>query len=153
MNAPEPLLRELLGHALRTRRHEQGRTLAQVAAKAGISMQHLSDVERGRKDASSEVLAAACGALGLTLGDVLRDAGAHILPATVPTQPSARTHPVSGETVSGEAPAPRTKITPLRGEAAGAHLQILELRSVHSVPTSSPVRTPGAQGTVMLRAA
>ncbi|MFC0675887.1 helix-turn-helix domain-containing protein [Brachybacterium hainanense] len=65
-----PLLRELIGQALRERRHAQGRTLAEVASRAGVSMQHLSDVERGQKDASSEVLAAILGALGLSAWDL-----------------------------------------------------------------------------------
>src|SRR5690625_5355111 len=73
MTPLEPLLRELLGEALRRRRRAQGRTLADVAAQAGMSMQHLSDVERGRKDPSSEMVAAICGALDLTLGQLMRD--------------------------------------------------------------------------------
>ena len=68
---PEPLLRELIGALLRRERRRQGRTLAQVAGTAGISMQHLSDMERGRKDPSSEVLAAVTGALGLGMGTFL----------------------------------------------------------------------------------
>ncbi|MGO2772823.1 MAG: helix-turn-helix domain-containing protein [Brachybacterium tyrofermentans] len=67
----EPLLRELMGAVLRDERRRQGRTLAQVAATAGISMQHLSDVERGRKDPSSELLAAVTGALEVTVGQLL----------------------------------------------------------------------------------
>lgn len=67
----EPLLRELIGGSLRRSRLSQGRTLADVAASAGVSMQHLSEVERGRKDPSSEVLAAIIGALGLRLPEVL----------------------------------------------------------------------------------
>ena len=76
MTPLEPLLRELLGEALRRRRRAQGRTLADVAAQAGMSMQHLSDVERGRKDPSSEMVAAICGALDLTLGQLMSLAGA-----------------------------------------------------------------------------
>lgn len=79
MDAPEPLLRELVGDALRRERRRQGRTLAQVAAASGVSMQHLSDVERGRKDPSSELLAAITGALGLSvfeLGRRVAEAGA-----------------------------------------------------------------------------
>ncbi len=79
MTTLEPLLRELLGQALRSRRREHGRTLADVAAQAGVSMQHLSDVERGRKDASSEMLAAICGALGLSVAQLM--AAAAQLPA------------------------------------------------------------------------
>ncbi|GAA1487646.1 helix-turn-helix domain-containing protein [Brachybacterium sacelli] len=67
----EPLLRELVGAALRDERRRQGRTLAQVAEAAGISMQHLSDVERGRKDPSSEMLAAITGALAVGVPELL----------------------------------------------------------------------------------
>ncbi|MGP9681205.1 helix-turn-helix domain-containing protein [Brachybacterium sp. AOP3-A1-3] len=67
----EPLLRELMGAVLRDERRRQGRTLAQVAATAGISMQHLSDVERGRKDPSSELLAAITGALEVSVPQLL----------------------------------------------------------------------------------
>lgn len=71
----EPLLRELIGDALRTERRRQSRTLSQVAAAAGMSMQHLSDVERGRKDPSSEILAAIAGALALSVPELLRRIG------------------------------------------------------------------------------
>ncbi|GAA2304225.1 helix-turn-helix domain-containing protein [Streptomyces kunmingensis] len=69
--AQEPLWRHVVGDVLRRRRRDQGRTLQDVADVAGISMPYLSEVERGRKEASSEMLAAAAGALGLGLGDVL----------------------------------------------------------------------------------
>lgn len=68
---PAPLLRTMLGDVLRRTRQEQGRTLADVAADAKVSMPYLSEVERGRKEASSEVLAAVCDALGLELSDLL----------------------------------------------------------------------------------
>lgn len=62
-----PLWREVAGSVLREERQRQQRTLAHVAERAGMSVQHLSEVERGRKEASSEMLAAACGSLGLDL--------------------------------------------------------------------------------------
>lgn len=65
----EPLWREVTGAVLRDERRRQRRTLAQVAQRAGMSVQYLSELERGRKEASSEMLAAACGALGLTLAE------------------------------------------------------------------------------------
>ncbi|MEV6019896.1 MULTISPECIES: helix-turn-helix transcriptional regulator [unclassified Streptomyces] len=67
----EPLLRDLVGDVLRRERQAQERTLKDVAEAARISMPYLSEVERGRKEASSEVLAAAARALGLGLGDLL----------------------------------------------------------------------------------
>jgi transcriptional regulator with XRE-family HTH domain len=65
------LLRSALGDALRRVRLEQGRTLADVAVAARISMPYLSEVERGLKEVSSEVLAALCAALGIDLSDLL----------------------------------------------------------------------------------
>ncbi|MGW0186424.1 helix-turn-helix domain-containing protein [Streptomyces sp. NPDC003362] len=69
--AKEPLWRDLVGDVLRRERLAQERTLKDVADAARISMPYLSEVERGRKEASSEVLAAAAHALGLGLGDLL----------------------------------------------------------------------------------
>jgi transcriptional regulator with XRE-family HTH domain len=70
---PLPLLRHLIGTALRRARQRQGRTLREVAAAAGVSVAYLSELERGRKEASSEVLAAVCRALGWQLSDLLDD--------------------------------------------------------------------------------
>lgn len=67
-------LRELLGEVLREERHRQGRTLADVAEEAAVSLPYLSEVERGRKDVSSDVLTAIHEALGLQLDDVLERA-------------------------------------------------------------------------------
>jgi transcriptional regulator with XRE-family HTH domain len=72
---PRPLLRTMLGDVLRRTRRGQGRTLADVARAARVSMQYLSEIERGRKEASSEVLAAICDALRLDLSDLLAAAG------------------------------------------------------------------------------
>jgi transcriptional regulator with XRE-family HTH domain len=68
------LLRTVLGEVLRRERLEQGRTLTDVARAASVSMPYLSEVERGRKEASSEVLAAICDALRVELPDVLEAA-------------------------------------------------------------------------------
>ncbi|MEU2834659.1 helix-turn-helix transcriptional regulator [Streptomyces lavendulae] len=71
----EPLWCELVGDVLRRERIAQQRTLKDVSEAARISMPYLSEVERGRKEASSEVLAAAAQALGLGLADLLLLAG------------------------------------------------------------------------------
>src|SRR5271170_755715 len=68
--APEPLWREVLGHRLRSLRADRDETLAQTAERAGISPQYLSEIERGRKEPSSEMIAALAGALGTTLADL-----------------------------------------------------------------------------------
>jgi transcriptional regulator with XRE-family HTH domain len=63
----EPLWREVLGQRLRALRQDQQETLAETAGRAGISPQYLSEIERGRKEPSSEMIAALAGALGTTL--------------------------------------------------------------------------------------
>ena len=64
---PEPLWREMLGAQLRRRRREREETLGETAATAGVSPQYLSEVERGLKEPSSEMIAAIAGALDTTL--------------------------------------------------------------------------------------
>ena len=78
----EPLWRDLVGDVLRRERLAQERTLKDVADEARISMPYLSEVERGRKEASSEVLAAAAHALGLSLGDLLSRAHGELIRVT-----------------------------------------------------------------------
>jgi len=67
------LLRHLLGDVLRRLRLRQGRTLREVSAAARVSLGYLSEVERGQKEASSELLAAICSALGVPLSRVVRE--------------------------------------------------------------------------------
>ena len=70
---PDPLWREALGRSLRAAREEQGGRLVDVGERAGVSPQYLSEIERGRKEPSSEMIAAVTGALGLALDDLLVD--------------------------------------------------------------------------------
>jgi DNA-binding XRE family transcriptional regulator len=63
----EPLWREVLGRRLRALRQDRDETLSETASRAGLSPQYLSEVERGRKEPSSEMIAALAGALGTTL--------------------------------------------------------------------------------------
>ena len=69
------VLRHVIGDELRRRRQDQGRTLRDVSAAAAVSLGYLSEVERGRKEASSELLGAICAALDVPLSRVLCDAG------------------------------------------------------------------------------
>lgn len=69
---PESLWREALGGQLRAVREERGERLVDVAGRAGISPQYLSEIERGRKEPSSEMIAAVTGALGVDLAELLR---------------------------------------------------------------------------------
>ena len=66
-------LRRLLGDALRRHRQEQRRTLRDVAAAARVSLGYLSEVERGEKEASSELLSSICEALDLPMSVLLRE--------------------------------------------------------------------------------
>jgi transcriptional regulator with XRE-family HTH domain len=71
---PEPRLRDVIGDVLRDERQQQERTLADVANESAVSLPYLSEVERGEKDVSSDLLGAICGALGLPLVEVLERA-------------------------------------------------------------------------------
>ena len=71
VRAMDELWRRALGGQLRAMRAERGERLDDTAARAGISPQYLSEMERGRKDPSSEMIAAVVGALDSTLADVL----------------------------------------------------------------------------------
>ncbi len=70
-----PLVREVIGDVLREARMTQGRTLREVSDSARVSLGYLSEVERGRKEPSSELLNAICEALAVPLSSVLTDAG------------------------------------------------------------------------------
>jgi transcriptional regulator with XRE-family HTH domain len=81
------LLRHLLGDALRRLRLRQGRTLREVSASARVSLGYLSEVERGQKEASSELLAAICTALGAPLSQVLREVSDNFALAELQSEP------------------------------------------------------------------
>ena len=66
----EPLWRHMLGDRLRSLRHDRGETLGETATRAGVSPQYLSEMERGAKEPSSEMIAAVAGALGVSLLDL-----------------------------------------------------------------------------------
>ncbi|WP_103512234.1 helix-turn-helix domain-containing protein [Streptomyces sp. SM13] len=119
----EPLWRDLVGEVLRRERRSQGRTLKEVSEAARISMAYLSEVERGRKEASSEVLAAAAQALGLSLADVLALAGERLVSLT-----AVRSRSRSGVGSPG---------------AVGGH---------RSARTTGPARPAGPMGGVLLAA-
>src|SRR5881409_1128782 len=67
------LLRHLLGDVLRRLRLRQGRTLREVSSTARVSLGYLSEIERGQKEASSELLAAICGALEVELSELFAE--------------------------------------------------------------------------------
>lgn len=91
---PEPLWRDVLGERLRRIRHERGERLADTAERAGVSPQYLSEIERGRKEPSSEMIAAVAGALEVTIVD---------LTAAIADDLRARTPAASSSAVAGRA--------------------------------------------------
>ncbi|HLR99882.1 helix-turn-helix transcriptional regulator [Mycolicibacillus parakoreensis] len=83
------LLREVIGDVLRQTRTAQGRTLREVSDSARVSLGYLSEVERGRKEASSELLNAICSALAVPLATVLSAAGDQVRSTEVPATAAA----------------------------------------------------------------
>ena len=104
------LLRQLLGDVLRRLRLRQGRTLREVSASARVSLGYLSEVERGQKEASSELLAAICGALGTPLSQVFREVSDNFALAelqhepviTMPREPGLRVPSEAGVGVTSD---------------------------------------------------
>jgi transcriptional regulator with XRE-family HTH domain len=91
------LFRRVLGDTLRAHRMARGLTLREVSADARVSLGYISEIERGQKEASSELLASLCGALDVRLSEVLRrvsDAVALEEAATLPTPLSSNVVPV-----------------------------------------------------------
>ncbi|HJB12047.1 MAG TPA: helix-turn-helix domain-containing protein [Candidatus Brachybacterium merdavium] len=97
------LFRQELGDVLRDARRSQSRTLRQVSSDARVSLGYLSEIERGQKEASSELLLSVTGALGLPLSFVLREVSDRIavsegvlVPDTVPDGLADDTGPLVG---------------------------------------------------------
>ncbi|HEU0104029.1 MAG TPA: helix-turn-helix transcriptional regulator [Mycobacteriales bacterium] len=109
------VLRILIGEALRTTRLRQDRTLREVSAAARVSLGYLSEVERGQKEASSELLASICRALGVRLSDVLREVS-ESLSAVEPAPPQLvpAAGPVARVAVAPVAVAPVPDLQPVR---------------------------------------
>lgn len=118
------LLRRVIGDALRARRQSQHRTLREVSTSANVSLGYLSEIERGQKEASSELLSSICDALGAQLSEVLRDVSDTMALAE---QMEAVLVPVgaesSGESAGDTAVAPETAVArsaPAARDAAAA---------------------------------
>ncbi|WBB98626.1 helix-turn-helix transcriptional regulator [Solwaraspora sp. WMMA2080] len=146
------LLRRVIGDALRARRQGQRRTLREVSTAANVSLGYLSEVERGQKEASSELLAAICDALGAQLSEVLRDVS-HTVAVAEQRQgllvPFPEQSPTSSERPLEERPshsealrsAPDGAVgTTERGDAS-AHQVASEGGVTVSVRSDSPLKT------------
>jgi transcriptional regulator with XRE-family HTH domain len=100
------LFRRLLGEVLRDRRMQRGLTLREVSKEARVSLGYISEIERGQKEASSELLSSLCHALDMPLSDVLRnvsDAVALEEAAVTATPIPVVTRTDSGEVVASAA--------------------------------------------------
>lgn len=104
------LLRTALGAVLRRLRLGQGRTLQDVADAAGVSLPYLSEIERGRKEISSELLASICRALGIGLPELLEEVRLELLrtdPAVMPPRCATIGRPRAGGRGFAGPPVPR----------------------------------------------
>ncbi len=146
--APSPLLRTMVGGVLRRTRLSQGRTLTDVASSARISMQYLSELERGRKEASSEILAALCTALRLDLSELLAAVGHDLL-----DQRGRRTGVVRIGAFRGSGPQPaRPELPPdpSAGSAAGSRADgrpadsVVASDSLATGPLAGELRSPAS---------
>ena len=88
--AKEPRWRDLVGEEFRAARRRQGDTLRDVARRANLSTQYLSEIERGRKEPSSEIIAAVAEALGLTLLDLTTGVADRLRGAAAPQRSAFR---------------------------------------------------------------
>lgn len=126
------LIRRLLGEVLRRKRQDEGRTLRQLAAEARISPGYLSEIERGQKEPSSELLAAICDALDIKLSDLLREVSVDMAAAELAARIEAER---IGAAVSGAASVPPARVgaTPVKSGVALAK------------PVARTVARPGAR--------
>jgi transcriptional regulator with XRE-family HTH domain len=153
------LLRQMLGEALRRLRLRQGRTLREVSAAARVSLGYLSEVERGQKEASSELLASICGALGAPLSQVLREVSDGFALAELQNEPvlgvprePAMAGPAGSESEAGEQvaadtaashriPAPARIAQPARQQLVmpGSQRKLTVRAATHLVPSAEPL--------------
>jgi transcriptional regulator with XRE-family HTH domain len=82
-------VRDAIGGVLREERTDQERTLSDVATSAAVSLQYLSEIERGRKEVSSDLLASVCHALEVEVADVLERAARHLRAGSQRSDPQA----------------------------------------------------------------
>lgn len=151
------LLRHLVGDALRRLRLRQGRTLREVSAAARVSLGYLSEVERGQKEASSELLASICGALGAPLSQVLREVSDNFALAELQSEPvfsgpveRSINGPVRTEPAGlGQQGAPAGPGAPERVMASGRP-RALQVPARHRMVVATPRRKIGIRGSERL---
>lgn len=139
------LLREAIGDSLRRARLAQSRTLREVSTSARVSLGYLSEVERGRKEASSELLAAICEALDVPLSRVLWDVSTTIAGESVSPAPAAAATAGSASAEEADAPAAGSAAEAGEPATAGASMSAArphvdgDTRIVIPAPTNGPL--------------
>lgn len=129
------LLRDALGETLRDARTSQNRTLRDVSTAANVSLGYLSEVERGRKEASSELLASICDALDLELSEVLNSVSETIRLESVPARAQ-----LTANSVKAQSPQPLPyRLDKGHGSKTGSGGR-------HLVPAAAPVASGPATG-------
>jgi transcriptional regulator with XRE-family HTH domain len=126
------LLRRVIGDALRARRQGQRRTLREVSTAANVSLGYLSEVERGQKEASSELLASICDALGARLSEVLSEVSDTVALAEQVQGVLVGIPEESAQPAAGKQPAGRTPVD------AGVRAVAMDV-PVHQVTTDGNV--------------
>ncbi|MDI3386428.1 helix-turn-helix transcriptional regulator [Streptomyces sp. B-S-A8] len=122
------LLRRLLGDVLRRQRQRQGRTLREVSSSARVSLGYLSEVERGQKEASSELLSAICDALDVRMSELMREVSDELALAELAESAAA------GDTAPVREPVPAVPGVPGVPVSAGVRRPMLNSVSVTGVP-------------------
>ncbi|MBF6354597.1 helix-turn-helix transcriptional regulator [Nocardia higoensis] len=140
------LLREAIGDSLRRARLAQHRTLREVSTSARVSLGYLSEVERGRKEASSELLAAICHALDVPLSRVLWDVSAVMAGGDAEPAPAAAVPHPGGPAL----PAPAGREAP-DGEPAGAAMSATAVRPQIDEDTRIVIPAPTADMLVLVK--
>jgi len=146
------LLRHLLGDALRRLRLRQGRTLREVSATARVSLGYLSEVERGRKEASSELLASICDALGAPLSQVLREVSDGFALTELQNEPAFGVPLEPALTGKGAAEEASAEHEPVPARSAAAHREPARLPKAASLPPAGQQRLVLPQRKLTVRA-
>ncbi|GAA4791440.1 hypothetical protein GCM10023200_28330 [Actinomycetospora chlora] len=150
------LLREAIGGTIRRARTERGRTLRDVSREARVSLGYLSEIERGRKEPSSELLAAVCAALGLPLPELLDEVADVLRPVRRPVPAGVGAGPAMERGIDGEIdPALRTAVEeafePASPGAEGSEAASASASASSSAPPTPPEPTdPAPPRTVAL---
>ena len=149
------LLRHLLGDVLRRLRQRQGRTLREVSASARVSLGYLSEVERGQKEASSELLAAICTALNTPLSHVLGEVSDSFALAELQNEAELQSEPVlasagasrNGQSPVGQSAAAQSATSPVgRPPLERAERELLPVARAFSAPERLRVPAGHARG-------